>query len=590
MVGATAFAWHGDVELNAKNEFKSRPQDFLLTTPESLELLLTSPSHDAQALFSGLRAVVIDEVHAFVGTTRGAQLASLLERLFQIADTDFQRIGLSATVGNPEGVLDWLRGGSLRESEIVSAVSRMKGDDVSVRTYASDAEALEVISEATSKQRALIFTRSRRRAEEVGHMLGIPVHHSSVSAADRDFAVASLRSGESRSIVSTASLEMGIDIGDLDLVVHDGAPSSPASYLQRLGRAGRRTGQRQVIFTIGEPDDLLLILGTLARVRRGELGILHPQEGARLVLGQQALALTMQSFIADREQLFETLRWSPTFAGLESEIESTLDHLVANRWLQGDGDRLVLGPEGHRRFGGPRGVADLLATFQSQAGIAVVDEGGRKIGTVDLRQFEEGGKGGVPQSIVLSGRAWTILRIDRGEGVITVRPGQGGKPPSWRGPTVEVDRLTWEAVREVLCSTDVPIDLDRRGVEWLDIERLRWSTRLESPARFVDGTTVVDSFCGMQVHRAALAALDVNGHVEGTTCELKSSLPVLAERCRTLLDHFEATLDAEAVRTAPQLAIRYPELLPANVILAESRRFHVDSVGLHKFLTLVAAA
>ncbi|MGP0006186.1 MAG: DEAD/DEAH box helicase [Acidimicrobiales bacterium] len=266
LVGATACAWHSDVDAEAKKAFKDSPHDALLTTPESLELFLTSPSHDEQALFTGLRAVVIDEVHAFVGTPRGAQLASLLERLLRFVDADFQRIGLSATVGNPERVLDWLRGGSLRESQLVVGMARMQGEDASVCTYGDVGEAVDTITEAVRGHQALVFTRSRRRAEELAHLLHVPVHHSSVAAADRDAAVRGLRAGSTRCVVATASLELGIDIGDLDLVVHDGAPSSPSSYLQRLGRAGRKSGQRRIVFTIEEPDDLLLVLGILARV------------------------------------------------------------------------------------------------------------------------------------------------------------------------------------------------------------------------------------------------------------------------------------------------------------------------------------
>ncbi|MGH3370099.1 MAG: DEAD/DEAH box helicase, partial [Nocardioidaceae bacterium] len=292
LVGASAFAWHGDVDGDAKKAFKDDPHDALLITPESLELLLTSPSHEEQSLFGGLRAVVIDEVHAFVGTARGAQLASLLERLFRFVEGDFQRVGLSATVGAPEKVLGWVTGGSLREAEVVLGGAPMQGEDVSVRTYVDDGEALEVVTEATKDHSSIVFTRSRRRAEQLAHLMGVPVHHSSIAAEDREAMVQALRTGTHRCVVATSSLEMGIDIGDLDLVVHDGAPTSPSSYLQRLGRTGRKTGRRRLVFTVGEPDDLLLVLGILVRVRRNELEQVDPQRGARLVLGQQALAVT----------------------------------------------------------------------------------------------------------------------------------------------------------------------------------------------------------------------------------------------------------------------------------------------------------
>jgi ATP-dependent helicase Lhr and Lhr-like helicase len=585
---ASAFAWHGDVGTDARKAFKDDPHDALLTTPESLELLLTSPSHDERSLFAGLRAVVIDEVHAFVGTPRGAQLASLLERLFQFVDADFQRIGLSATVGAPEKVLGWVRGASLREAELVVGGAAMHGEELSVRTYADDVEALDVVSQAATGHRSIVFTRSRRRAEQLAHLMGVPVHHSSIAAEGREDVVRRLRDGELPCVVATASLELGIDIGDLDLVVHDGAPTSPSSYLQRLGRTGRRSGRRRMVFTVGQPDQLVLVLATVLRARRNHLEQVDPQRGARLVLGQQALAVTQQSFLVDRSQLGETLRWSPTFAGLDAEIEATIDHLIAEQWLRSDGDRLVPGRRHNERFGGVRGIVQLLATFQSSPGAMVVEEAGRKVGTVDWRELDDRDGGRRDAALVVSGRSWEVVRVDRREGILVVKPGKGGKPPSWQGPMVEVERATWEAVREVLANTDVPVDADARAHDWLSRARSAWAGRLETPARSAGDRTVVDSFCGVPVHRAALAALGVEGRAEGATCEIASPLPVVAERARALLDEFDAVLDADARRVAPQLQVRFPDLVAPAVLLAEARRFHVDADGLHRFLTLVA--
>lgn len=589
LVGATAFAWHGDVGPDDRRAFKDKPTDALLTTPESLELLLTSSSHDERALFGGIQAVLVDELHTFVGTARGAQLAALIERLFRIADDDFQRVGLSATLGDPEAALSWLSGGSMRERQVVTAVARMRGEDISVRTYSDDNEAFRVITEAVADHRALVFTRSRRRAEQVANLMSVPVHHSSISAEDRATAVAALRSGRTRCIVATGTLEAGIDIGDLDLIVHDGPPTSPGSYLQRVGRSGRKTGRRRVVFTVADADDLVLLLAVVARARRGDLGREDPQRGARLVLGQQAMAICLQEFIVDREALYETLRWSSTFAGLEADIGATIDHLVAEGFLRSDGDRLVLGPAGNTRFGGRQGVLDLLATFNSVAGAVVADESGRKIGTVDWTQVDER-DGRASRGLVLSGRPWTIVRIDRLEGVVTVRPGERGRAPSWRGPSLEVDRATWEAVREVLDATEVPTELDERATQWLVDLRRSWHSRLENPVRAADEATVVDSFCGESVHRAALHALDLEGHAEGATCEISASPIVISTRAQALLSRFDAVLDAEAARVATQLQIRHRDLVAPAVLAAEARRFHVDASGLHRFLTMLASA
>jgi ATP-dependent Lhr-like helicase len=591
LVDATAFAWHGDVGGDARRSFKDDPADALLTTPESLELLLSSSSHDEERLFAGLRAVVVDEVHAFVGTPRGAQLASLLERLGRFVDADLQRVGLSATVANPREVLGWLAGGSLRESEVVTGGSPMQGEDVSVRTYAGTEDSLAVIAGAAQGHRCLVFARSRRRAEELAHLLSVPVHHSSVSGEDRAQTLRRFRSGSIDTVIATAGLEMGMDIGDLDLVINDGAPTSPSSYLQRLGRTGRQAGsRRRLVFTTAEVDDLLLLLGVLARVRRSDLDPVDPRRGARLVLGQQALAATIQSFIADRHQLRETLRWSPTFAGLEVDIDLTIDHLLAGRWLHLDGGRLLLGPQGQARFGGPRGLSDLLATFSSHAGARVVTEDGRPIGTVDWDQVYGDGGEHRSRGLVLNGRAWAVVGVDRRQGVVTVRPGQQGTPPSWRGPMVEVQRATWEAVREVLAGTEVAVELDDRACQWLDAARAQWAPRLATPVREGGGATVIDSFCGLQVNGGVLSALGLGGKAEGATCEIPAPLPAVAERARRLLDDLDAVLDAEARRLAPRIRVNHPDLVAPAVRLAEAREHHVDGDGFGRFLALVSEA
>jgi ATP-dependent Lhr-like helicase len=379
----------------------------------------------------------------------------------------------------------------------------MQGEAVSVRTYADTEDSLRVIAEAAQGHRCLVFTRSRRRSEELAHLLGVPVHHSSVSADARAETVRWLKVGSIDCVIATSGLEMGMDIGDLDLVVHDGAPSSPSSYLQRLGRTGRKaTTQRCLVFTTGETDDLLLLLGILARVRRGDLDAVSPRRGARLVLGQQAMAVVMQTFIADRHLLRETLRWSPVFAGLDRDIEATIDHLLAGRWLQSDGDRLVLGPQGQRRFGGGRATGDLVATFPSHAGATVVDENGHRIGTVDWEQVDGDDPARRLAGFVLAGRAWSVVAVNRQQGLVTVRRGERGKPPSWRGPMVEVQRATWEAVREVLAGTTVPVELDDEATRWLDQARAQWSPRLATPVRGAGATTVVGPSWGIGRPRA----------------------------------------------------------------------------------------
>lgn len=589
LIGGTAFAWHGDVPWELKRHFLDNPTSILLTTPESLEAMLASPKHDHRRLFRGLNAVLVDEVHAFVGTARGAQLASLLERIDRFAEADLHRVGLSATVGAPEDVLGWLRGGSLRESVVVRAQPKLRGEQLRVESYGDVSDAVATIGSVVDGATSLVFTPSRRRAEELANGLGVPVHHSSVSPEMKAETVRLVSSGSVRCIVATSSLEMGIDLGELDLVVHDGAPSGPGSYLQRLGRGGRRTGLRKLVFTTGEPDDLLVILGVLARVRRGDLEELPPRRGARLVLGQQAVALAMERTVVRRRELGDALRWAPTFSASASDIDATLDHLLADGWLLEVEDSLVPSARANARFTGQR-LGDLAVTFEGGSGARVVDQAGNHVGQVDWAQMEEDALAKRDRSIVLAGRPWEVVTVDRATDSVVVRPGEKGRPMSWRGQAVEIERRTWEAVREVLLSTEVPLAMDQRAEAWLTSARARWGPRLDQPVRQEGDEVIVDAFAGVAAHRAVLSALDADGQAEGTTCTFTGSLPQLRDRAAVALDDFDTIMDAEAERAAPTLNVRHRDLLPAAVVVAEAREFHVDAVGLRRVLTLVATA
>lgn len=587
LTGATVFAWHGDVGRSERDAFRDRPTDLLLTTPESLEKLLSRPSSDNRRLLGKVRAVIVDEVHSFAGTPRGAQLAALLERIDQRSNTDMQRIGLSATVGNPEQVLDWLSGGSQRVARVVRAGQPMKGEELSLISYETTDEAVAAIQEAVAGWRSLVFAPSRRRAEELANALGVAVHHSSVAVAGRSDAVDRLIDGSAACLVATSGLEMGIDIADLKLVVNDGAPSTPGSYLQRLGRAGRRDGNRRMVLTVGDADSLLLALAVVTRARRGQLDPIPPNRGARLVLGQQALALAFERNSVLRGDIHEYLRWSPLFARLSGDIDATINHLEATGWLASVGQHLVVGPMGQDRFGG-RGFNDLLATFESSSGATVVGPGGMRIGTLDWGQVADASGEPRPTPVVLAGRSWAVVSIDRPAGTVSVAPATGGRAPSWRGPSLEVGRATWETAREILLDTEVPIAADDRARRWLAGQRGVWAPRLADPVRAESGATVVDDFTGVEVHRGLLAALGLVGSADGPTVTIDAPLPIVGAAAHRALDAWDATCQAEAVRQASKLAVRHPDLVAPAVMLAEAREFHVDRVGLRLALELIA--
>src|SRR6185437_16640030 len=250
--------WHGDTPASQRKSMLTDPPDLLLTTPESLESMLVSTNVDHERLFADLQAVIVDEVHAFAGGDRGRHLLAVLERLSRIAGRSLQRIGLSATVGNPAEMLAWLQGSErgARPATVV-APSTMEttattgspaGDaDIQLDYVGSVANAAKVIAALHRGGKRLVFCDSKRLVEHLGaelRELGVTTYliHASLSLDERRQAERAFVEGRDCVVVSTSALELGIDVGDLDRVIQINAPLTVAAFLQRLGRSGRRPG------------------------------------------------------------------------------------------------------------------------------------------------------------------------------------------------------------------------------------------------------------------------------------------------------------------------------------------------------------
>jgi ATP-dependent Lhr-like helicase len=207
--------------------------------------------------------VVIDEIHAFAGDDRGLHLLSVIERIRRLAGREFQRVGLSATVGNPEALLDWLAGHCEGSRRVVSVEAASVEADVYVDYVGSLENAATIISQLHAGEKRLVFCDSRRRVEELAVMLrereiSTFVSHSSLSAEQRREAESAFRSETNCVIVATSTLELGIDVGDLDRVIQIDAPSTVASFLQRIGRTGRRPGTSRNCLFLATSDEALL--------------------------------------------------------------------------------------------------------------------------------------------------------------------------------------------------------------------------------------------------------------------------------------------------------------------------------------------
>ncbi|MGD0679367.1 MAG: DEAD/DEAH box helicase [Polyangiaceae bacterium] len=468
MVGLRRFVWHGDTPPTEKAGFLRHPAELLMTTPESLEVMLMSPRVPADVLFADLRYAVIDEVHAFAGTDRGAHLMSVLERLASLSKHDVQRVGLSATVGNPEQIARWLAGSSTREHVVVDppAPKAQRIITIALREDPTDF-AREAVRQGRGKK-SLFFCQSRSLTETVaeqmrGDDIEVFVHHASVSREDRQAAEARFASGTNACIVATSTLELGIDVGGLDLVFQANAPSTVSSFLQRMGRTGRRPGTLANMTFLCENAVSVVQSAALVRLAsRGWVEGVRDETRCWPVLVHQVLAMTQQHGGISAERCWQQLERTSDFRGIrKEEFLELIEHMKRESYLFEAGGLLSMGQASERAFG-KRNFLELYAVFSSPVLYRVTNESKRELGSLEQafvdRLVED------MSAFLLGGHAWLVISVDHRERLIRVKPAPRGKKPSWGGFLPQfLGREVCQEMRAVLASDEDYPFLDTRA-------------------------------------------------------------------------------------------------------------------------------
>jgi ATP-dependent Lhr-like helicase len=469
----------GDTPSDARARMARRPPDILITTPESLFLVLTSR---AREFLAPVETVIVDEIHALVGTKRGAHLALSLERLEEFAGRPLQRVGLSATLRPLDEVARYLGGGTGKRTwkprpvTIVDAGAR-KAFDLRVEVPVEDmsrlgepkepgpgevqegpASVLErrsiwpaihprLLELVRGHRSTIVFVNSRRLAERLAAALndlaGEPVaraHHGSIAREQRVEIEDALKAGRLPALVATSSLELGIDMGAVDLVVQIEAPISVASGMQRIGRASHQveTVSRGVIFPKYR-GDLLASAAITAAMKQSAVEETHVPTNPLDVLAQQLVATVA---LGERtvDELFALVRRAAPFAGLpRAQLEGVLD-MLAGRYPSDEfaelrprvvWDRLrgtVRGREGAQRLA----VAN-AGTIPDRGlyGVFLAEGEGsrRRVGELDEEMVFESRAGEV---FVLGASSWRIAEITRDRVLVLPAPGEPGKMPFWR--------------------------------------------------------------------------------------------------------------------------------------------------------------
>jgi ATP-dependent Lhr-like helicase len=462
-LGRRVAVWHGDIAASVRRRIAADSPDILLTTPESLEAMLLSAQTDHRWLFADLRAVVVDELHAFAGDDRGWHLLGVLARLARLAGREVQRIALSATVGNPAELLSWLADGSPAPRTIVKPpASREVPAEAGLDYVGSLRGAATVIARLHQSAKRLAFCDSRAQAEQLAtalHSYGVQtfVSHSSLSKDARRQAEAAFASGSGCVIVATSTLELGIDVGDLDHVFQVDAPPTVAAFLQRLGRTGRRPGTvRNAMLLATRPGTLWTGAALLLLWQRGYVEPVFPPALPRHIVAQQLLGLVLQERRLPRA---DVLGWLGGLADVPGAGE-VLDYLVAEGFLAEDGGLVWAGPRAEQEFG-RRFFLDLTSAFTSDPGFTVV-YGRDVLGEVPALTLADR-RGDGPPVILLGGRSWVVTHVDWRHHKAEAEPSDRLGQSRWGSGGWAMPHALARTHYDVLAGQDPDVQISRRA-------------------------------------------------------------------------------------------------------------------------------
>lgn len=468
LIGREAFAWHGEVGQSQRQAFLKEPKTILLITPESLQVLLTRPSLDLEQLLGSVISVVIDEVHAFCGECRGDQLSALLTQVDYWRGRPVQRVGLSATVGNPQDLLSWLSGARGLVGNLVDpGETQKKARLLEVLPVGKEIDscARVLAGRMSSSAKSLLFVDSRRQAELArAHLepLGIEAkaHHSSLSQELREvsetvFRGSSRGAKKAQAIVCTSTLELGLDVGDIDRVFQLGAPSTVSAFLQRFGRAGRRENSpAHMVFVTDRNHQFLQAVALINLAIKKQVEPVLATQRSFCVLVQQVLLAVLREGALAPDKLWTRLGNAAPFAGITvQEKKRLLDHLLQEEWLSCAQGRLHLADRTEKAYGRSH-FLDLLSVFQSGQAIAVKGPGGRTLGTIDYGVAK--GLISGQKSFLLGGRSWKAKSWNAKASTLSVVPSVGGEPLRWSGSKGELSFALMREMRELLVASVEP--------------------------------------------------------------------------------------------------------------------------------------
>ena len=609
-VGLPLTPWHGDVPQSRKQKLLKEKQGVLLITPESLEAFFVLRGSKIPSLFSGLTHVVVDELHSFIGSERGRQLQSLLNRMELAIRRRVPRVALSATLGDMRLAAEALRPGAGDAVVLIEGTGDGRELRLQLRGYRSrppapggspqapddKGDATRLVGdlyEALRGQDNLVFANSRSRVEELTDHLRdlserahVPneffAHHGNLSREIREEAEARVKNtSKPTSVVCTSTLELGIDIGSVASIAQVGSPPSVTALRQRLGRSGRRA------------DEPAVLRGFVVEEELGKTSTLHDELRAQLVqsiamvqlllarwceppaprqlhlstLVQQVLSVIAQHGGVLAKDLYSALCRSGPFRGVDSELFGRLLHSLGEQHIltQTSDGTLTLGDRGET----------LVDHYSFYVAFVTPEEyrlvaGSKTLGTMPITQPLAPGS-----HLIFAGRRWQVRSIDETARVIELTQAHGGRAPRFEGGGCDVHDRVRAEMHRIYASRTVPVYLDATAKELLTEGRDTFDRWDLSQHRMVEreGSALLFPWRGDRVlHTLCLQlnALKLSAWIEGIAIGVREVEPerVVAALARIVRGEVPggpalATLAANQIEEKYDWALS-PELRPVD--------------------------
>ena len=434
--GLTATKWHGDVSKYQKDKFTKNPTDFLSTTPESLEVILMNrTSGEKERVFQNIKYVLIDEIHYFADSDRGIQLNSILNRI--------------SKYGNPKLISEWVDINN--SAEIVKDTG---GRKLQYKVFDMPEFALSNVLKDLKDKKVLIFANSRRTAELSYYnlkknidMKNIFIHHGSINKETREENEDKFKAVKNGFMVATTTLELGIDIGDIDIVVQLSAPSQVSSFSQRIGRSGRRSKVQRTIL-LSQGFNLLMSLAELILHHENKVEKVKISDKSIDILFHQILSLVFEKGNPNYKDVYDELKGCYAFSGISFENYVTLLKEMRNNGLIDIRNNLItLGYEFEKEFG-QANYKNFYAVFSPSFEYTIL-QGNKEVGTLDIAYAIDLRAG---DQFNLAGKLWKVNSVDHERYVVHVSKEQltKAKIPNWNSGGAAVSPLIANKIYEIL--------------------------------------------------------------------------------------------------------------------------------------------